>query len=414
MAAAAGVTASAPAARRLPLVGLLLSALTTMVGSTVTMAAIPLAVLSLSSSSLALGAVGAAETAAAALGLVLSGPLADRVGARRLAVWSALAAAAVLVAVPAADASGHLHVWVLAAVGAGTALAAAPGLVCRQSLLGPTARAAHADEARVQSLYWLFPRLGVVIGAPAAAFLVTAAGPVPAVWADIGSYLVSALLIAAVPAPEGGAAKADGGGYLAELRAGLRAVALHRVIRAMAVLAFVLSAVDAPRISVIAPLYLRRAGAPGSALSWVVAAYTAGSLAGLLLHALLVRRLYVLPVLAGCFLGTAASYAALSAAHGTATAVACMTVMGLAQGPFLPVMVGVLTAHTEPAVQGRVLSTLLAVVSAALPLGDLVFGSLISAFPLPAVLLGTAALYALALWPTARVLGGGPGRDRAG
>jgi MFS family permease len=392
--------------RRAPLITLLLSSLATMTGSTVTMAAVPLAVLTLSSSSLALGAVGAAETAAAAIGLVLAGPLADRVGPRRLAAWSALTAAVVLTAIPLADAVGQLHVWVLACAGAATALAAAPALVCRQLLIPPAARAAGADEARVQSLYWLFPRLGIVIGAPAAAVLVTTAGPVAAIWADIGSYLVSALLVTGfLPAPGHRAEETSAHGYLGQLREGIRAMTANRVIRSMAILAFVLSVLDAPRIPVIAPLYLRHSGAPGSALAWVVAAYTAGSLAGLLLYALLLARRPALPVVAGCLLGTAASYAALAGAHGAGAALLCMTVMGFAQGPFLPVMVSVLTAHTDPAVRGRVLSTLLAVVSAALPLGDLLFGSLVSALPLPAVLLTTAAVYAGAVWPTARVLG---------
>ncbi|MCF6473749.1 hypothetical protein FAF44_35995 [Nonomuraea sp. MG754425] len=62
---------------------------------------------------------------------------------------------------------------------------------------------------------------------------------------------------------------------------GLGAVWNTRIVRLMALLAFVLNAVDAPRATVLMPIYLRDIGAPEAALAWVAGTYTVGSLLGL-------------------------------------------------------------------------------------------------------------------------------------
>ncbi len=383
---------------------LLASALVNMIGSTMTLVAIPLIVLSVTRSPLALGVVSAAETAAVVVGMFLSGPLIDRVGPRRMAIWSSLLAGAVLAAIPITASLGEMEIWTLAVVGAAAALAASPGLTCRQMLLGAAATTAGVGQARAGSVYWIFPRLGMVIGGPLAVALLASLGNTAVIWLDVASFVISAALILGVagarPSMSGQQASSS---YMRDLAEGLQAVWSIRAVRLMTITAFVLSAFDAPRISVIAPVYLSRVGAPSTVLAWVVGIYTAGSLAGLVLYTLFLPRLSIRWVLAGCLTATGCAYLLLAAAPGIPAALIGMMLAGIAQGPFLPIMIQIVNENTVPHVRGRVLGAIMAAVSVALPLGNLTFGAALEAVPLWIALGATAAAYLGAAWPVARI-----------
>lgn len=409
---------TAPGVRRGPLAVLLASAFVNMLGSSLTMVALPLITLSLGGNATSLGLVGGAETAAAAVGVALCGPLVDRVGPRRLAAASSLLAAVLLTAIPLAAAAHRLGIASLTTAGAAAAFTAAPGMACRQRLVGEAARAAAMPQDRAGALYWVFPRSGIAVGALLSAVLLSRLGISSLIWCDSASFVLSAVLLPGVRTRDGSAADTSAGtGYIRGLVAGSRALTGSPVLRTVSWIAFVLSAADGPRTAVVAPLYLRECHSPPSALAWLIGAYTAGSLAGLGGYTALVGpRLRQGRVVVGCLLATAAAYLAMAAAPGliggsgaAILGAAAMTAMGAAQGPFLPILASTVYEHCSVEAGSAALSTLLGITSIAVPIGILGYGAALATVPLWSVLALSAALFTVACGPIRGILPHVPG-----
>lgn len=395
---------SAP--RRAALVLVLASGFVNMLGTTLTVVALPLLTLGLGGGAGQLGLVGSAETAAGAIGIALSGPLVLRVGARRTAILACLGAASLVSVIPWLAAVHRLTVPWLAVIAAAAALAAAPGVTSRQDMLARGAETAQVAQDRSDALYWLLVRSGAAVGAPLASLLLTELGTADLIWCDALSFLASALLLApggplteTAPVLLEVPAAPAGPGFGRQLGDGIRILTRSPALRTLTATALVLGAADGPRIPVLAPLYLRQGHLAADALGWILGSYTVGSLAGLAVYATIAGRTRLTLVLPVCLAGTALGYAILAAGRTELLGLAGMFAMGAAQGPFLPAMVT--TVHTRCPLDTApaALGSLLAITSTAVPVGTFLGALAVQAVPLPAVLAAIAALYAAAIVP---------------
>lgn len=414
-----------PAQSRGPLAMLFASAFVNMLGTTLTVVAVPLITLGLGGGAGQLGVVGAAEAAAGATGIALSAPLFARFGARRVAVAACLGAALLVSVVPLLSAAGRLTVPAVAMTGAAAALVASPGVTARQEMLGRCASAAQLPRERADALYWLLVRGGAALGAPLASLLMTRLGTANLLWCDAGSFVVSALLLWSGPQAGSPALREPAvgeptarTGYRRQLSGGLRALTATARLRTLTLVVLVLAAADGPRVSVLVPVYLRDGHAAATALGWMLGAYTAGSLAGLGAYAWIVGRVPTSVVLPGCLALTAAAYGALASSTGLPVGLAAMGIMGAAQGPFLPAMITTVYAQCTPGTAPTALGGLLALTSIAVPVGTLACAAALTVLPLACVFVLIAALFAVAGLPvravTTTAAAAGPGDEGPG
>lgn len=384
---------------------LLLGQTVSLVGSAVTVLALPLTAIDL------LGA-GPFETgvllACGRAPYLVCGPVAgvlvDRLSQRALLIGANLVMAAALATVPVAAMTGHLglaHLYTAATVvGAATVLADVAYLACVPRVV-PSSQLVCA-----QSRLELGQSLAVALGPPLAGWLIGTFSAPTALFADSASFIVATALLPYVAMrnaqPEGGGEnRPTGGGILAEAAEGarfvLRTARLRAVTLATATLVFCYNAYSAVFL-----LYLtQRLGFSAEATGAAVGIAAAGGVAGALVARPLARLLGLGRVLAASLL--------LSAVGAVLTPMAAVTgwatLLGVALSHFLlwagqqiynVHQVPIRYALTPPTLHGRVNASIRTVVWGLAPLGALLGGVCGTAFGTRTTLLLSGTAMALA------------------
>ncbi|MCD2443051.1 MFS transporter [Agromyces sp. SYSU K20354] len=245
-----------------------------------------LAVLVLHASAMELGLLGVARWLPFLLLALPLGVLVDRHRRRPLIVASDWARAAITLAIVAASVAGVLSFPALAALAAAIGCFTVLFEVSYQSVLPsvvPTSALAGANTRLAATAS------AVQVGGPGLGGLLVQAVAAPfALLVTAGGYIVSAISVACIRAPE--APSGRSGGFLAELRSGLRFVARDRYL--VANLGF--SALYNPFIQWILVLFtlyaVQELGLDAAQLGLILAIGAVGALAGSMLAGRMVRR----------------------------------------------------------------------------------------------------------------------------
>jgi MFS family permease len=379
------------------LYGLIAANTVSQLGNVVALIALPWFVLETTGSPALTGIAAFAATLPLALGAVVAGPVVDRLGARRASVLADLAAGAAIAGIPLVHAlRGGVPFPLVLALAFAAGAFEAPGRTARRAMLPDLADRAGVARERANAVSTTSEHLGYLIGAPLAGVLIAALGAPGALWADAGSFAVSAGLVALlVPAVR--AAREPAG-----LLDGVRVVLGRPRLRAMFTIWTVGAFLIAPLSGLILPVYAdRRLGGAG-ALAAAVTVFGAGGLAGTVAFGGYGRRLprrpffvamwTVYPVLTGALILLPPFWPLL----------ALLFVVGFTVGAYDPFEV---TIHQElvPApLRARAFAVLLASEMAVVPLAMLLYGLLMDAAGLRAALVFLAAgnvllgLYAIA------------------
>jgi MFS family permease len=365
-----------------------------LLGSEVTAVAFPLtAVLTLRATPLEMGLLGAAQAAPYLLLGLVAGAWADRWRRRPLLVAADLGRALLLATVPLAALGGILTLAQLYAVafltGALTVVfevahgAYLPTLVARERLVAGngTLEATRATAG--------------VAGPGAGGWLVQGLGAPLAVVADALSFLVSALSLAAIRAPEPlPAAPARPARLLAEIGAGLRTVWRTPLLLAPAGSSALYSFFTALWETVYVLYLTEQLGVPPVGLGLIYAGGSAGALLGSAAAGGLTRRFGLGPVVVGAAVLSGAGVALIplaGSAPGGAPAgqAGARFLLGLSDAVFVVATVSVRQAITPPRLQGRVNATVRFLGDGPAPLGALLGGVLGEALGLrPTLLVG--------------------------
>ncbi len=351
-----------------------------LVGAQVTLLALPLtAILALGATPAQVGLLSAVEYAPFLVVGLVAGVWTDRLRRRPILIWANLGRAALLGTIPLAALLGRLHLAQLYIVGLLVSTLAVFFEVAYQSYL-PTL-VARGDLVEGNSKLEVSRSAAQIAGPGLAGALVQVASAPLAIAANTASFLVSALLLGLIRAPETPRPAARRRGAWAAAGEGLRVVAGHPILRAIAASAGTYNLFAHVFLPLFALYATRELGVAPALLGAVLAIGSGGFLAGALLAGPVVRRaglgaaLLAVPVVSG------GGVLLIAAAGGPRP----LIVLLLALGQFLYAAGGTVfnvnsvslrQAVTPDRLLGRVNATMRVIAYGAIPLGSLLGGGI--------------------------------------
>ncbi len=397
--------------RRRGLVGLLAAEGISRAGTAMSALAIPWFVLIATGSPVLTGLTAFAEWTPYVLFAALGGPLVDRIGARRVAIWANVGAAGLVAGIPVLHAVGLLHTATL--LGLVALVGGARGAASSTYVLVPgVAEIAGTAIERVTGLHDGINRTAGMLGGPLAGVLLAAFSPDLVLLLDAGTFAVGGVLVLlTVPKsadPKHNPALLESGaqdlavdgsgmrGYLAALRAGFAFLRSDRTLVAVAVMCLVTNLLDMGYSSVLRPVWVHDVLGTPLALGILSGVFGLGAVLGSAGYAWLGPRLPRRQAFAWCFLlGGAPRFVAMALAATLPPVLIVMLVAGIGCGGINPTLGAVEFERVPRHLQARVLGALEALAAAGIPLGGLLAGAAVSGLGLTVALWLTAAAYAV-------------------
>jgi hypothetical protein len=373
--------------------------LTSQVGSSFTLFALPLLVFKLTGSATSLGLTTAASLLPYLLfGLVL-GAVADRIDRKRMMLLTDVGRACVIVILPLLALSGELHVDAIYAVAFVQStlgilfncgeFAAIPSLVGRDDLVAANGRIMATNSA------------GQVVGPILAGVLVAVMSPADLLFFDAASFLVSAASLALIrrtfnavepPSPP----SAGLGGLLGDVRAGLQYVWSSPILRSISLMMALINFVVSTENSQLVLFAERVLGATDSQVALLFAAGAAGVVVVSVSAAAIRRRLSFAVTALGALILSGLSCTAM-AIIGSYPAALVLWAASSGFGLLLNINTSSLRQAIVPShLYGRVVSVAMVLAWSAIPLGALAGAAAIQLTGSPAAVYAvTGALTAL-------------------
>lgn len=365
------LTASRPAspATRLPLFSLLAANGISLVGSMLSLIAIPWFVLATSGSAARVGLTAAAQALATVVAAFGGGALVDRLGHKRASVVADCCSAVTVAAIPALYLTVGLPFAGLLALVFLRSFFDTPGNTARQALIPDLAESAGWSLERANSAVQAVQRGARLIGAPVAGLLIGLFAPANVLWLDAASFLISAGLVLALVATRATAAATEREPYFSAIRAGLAFIWRDPLLRAIVLTVALTNFLESPIFGVMLPVFAKRTYGSAAALGWMVAAVGGGALLGALAYGALSRRLPRRATFLLAFLVLGLPYWVLSLLPSLPVSVLVMLAVGIAAGPINPIIYTVLQERIPTSLRGRVFGTTTAVAMIATPAG---------------------------------------------
>jgi MFS family permease len=344
-----------------------------LIGNQLTAVALPWLVLTSLGTAFDAGLVGAGVVLPGVIGAVAGGVITDRLGSRETSVIADLASATAIAAIPIVAFTIGLSVPVLAALAFAGALLDAPGATARQVLVPDLADRAGMTRERANGLFQSIDNASLLIGPLLAGVAIVALGAVNALWIDVASFLVSAVVVATlVPRVRARAS----GEEVADVLAGIRTLARDRVLQGLTLAAMAANAVGTPAFVVLLPALAIAAGFGAGALGVMLAAFGGGLVVGSLSADRLTARLGRRRLLALAFAGTGIALLLVASVPPLPVMVALLALAGLTSGPVNPIAFTVMQERVPAVVRGRVFGAVIGGVLVAAPVGMIGVGAL--------------------------------------
>lgn len=365
-------------------------------GTRLSAIAIPWLVLTTTGSPVLTGLAGFAEMLPYVVAKGLGGPLIDRLGARRIAVWCDCLSTIGVALVPLFYWAGLLSIWVLLPSVALIGALRAPSDAAKQALVPTVAALGKMPLERVTGVMGASDRLAGTLGAAAAGGLIALLGPAPALLANAVAFLLSALVVAiGIPRHEAPAQQRDrSSSYRTELAAGWTVLRSDPVLRALVMMIAITNLFDQAYATVLLPVWVRTAGLDVTWVGIFLAAFSGASIVGAGIAAALGERMPRLAVYTIGFLFAGPMPMAIFAMDAAVPVlVAVLVGSGFAAGFLNPILGAILFERIPAAMVGRVIALFGALAWALMPFGGLYAGLLVDNFGIVMALGMTGLLY---------------------
>ncbi|HET7037046.1 MAG TPA: MFS transporter [Thermomicrobiaceae bacterium] len=373
--------------RRRPLGALIVARLISLVGSQVTLVALPWFVLVTTGSAAKTGLTGLAVTLPAVIVGLAGGALVDRLDYRRTSVIADLTSAAGIAAIPLLYHTTGIAFWQLLALVFIGSLLTVPGLTARRSMLPELARAAGLTLDRANSIAESGAYVALLLGPPLAGVLIAFFGAANVLWLDAASFVASAAIVAGgIPAAFSETGQSAPGRYLDDLKAGLRFVRDDRLLLALALGLTVSNFFTEPFFAVVVPVYANRVLGSARALGLMFSAIGAGLLVGGGLYGAVGARFSRRSLWVAAFMLGFPVFLVLLFEPPLPVILAAFGLGAAASGPINPILVTVRLERIPSELRGRVFGTFTSISSAVIPLGMALGGVLIAVIGLKATI----------------------------
>jgi MFS family permease len=343
-------------------------------GDAVSFTALPLLVLALTGSGLAMGLVGALQTLPDLVFGMVAGALADRHDRKRMMFLADLGRAVLTASIPVSVFLGGPTMVVILVV-------AAPMSVLRALFLaGYTASVpalvGRSLVARANSYFEAIYSVGYIVGPAVAGVLSATIGPGPTLAIDAVSFALSGLALYFVRRDLRAPVARAPASLLTDIREGIDFIVAHPTLRAIIAFWGVVSISTAPLVTALAVYITRDLDYPDTILGLILTAYGIGTVVGALLTSRASRR-PVAPILLGGTFATGVFLVIVAVTDQIPVLLAVAVGSGVAQSMVLVTYITLRTALSPDALLGRIGSTARTISLGLQPLGLLVGGALI-------------------------------------
>lgn len=380
-----------------PLIALAGATVLSVGGTRLSAIAIPWLVLTTTADPVLTGLVGMAELLPYVIAKALSGPLIDRLGARRIAVWCDGLSALAIGLVPLLFWLGILSIWVLAPAVALVGLLRAPADAAKQALVPTVADLGAAPLERVTGVLGACNRLAGTLGAAGAGVLIAVVGPVPALLANGVTFLLSAAAVAlGLPAgapPE----ETSPNTYWADLIAGWHMLRTEPVLVGMVFMIAFTNLFDQAYATVLLPVWVREQGLDVSWVGTLLAVFSGAAIAGSTVAAAAAERLPRLTIYTLGFLCAGpVPYSVLAFGAPAPVILAVLVLSGFAAGFLNPIIGALMFERIPKPMVGRVVALVGSLTWMLMPFGGVYAGFVIEGSGIYVALAVTGFFYLLA------------------
>ncbi|MDT5221304.1 MAG: hypothetical protein QOF15_3409 [Mycobacterium sp.] len=373
----------------------LFATLTACAGDGISIVAFPWLVLQRQGSAGQASIVAGATTLPLLFSTLLAGTAVDYFGRRRVSMIADALSGAAVAAVPVvawAYGTGAVNVAVLASLGACAAAFDPAGITARQSMLPEAAARAGWSLDRVNSIYEAILNLAFMVGPGIGGLMIATVGGITTMWITAGAFALSILAIAVLRLEGVGkplhATRPEG--LRSGISEGLRFVWNLRVLRTLALIDLVVTALYLPMESVLFPKYFSDRHQPG-ALGTVLMALSLGGLIGALGYVGLAKRVQRRTIMLAAVLTLGVAAAIIALLPPLPVILVLCALIGVVYGPIQPIYNYVMQTRAPQHLRGRVTGVMTSLAYGAGPLGLLLAGPLTDAAGLH------VAFFALAL-----------------
>ncbi|MCW2756365.1 MAG: transporter permease [Nocardioidaceae bacterium] len=390
---------------RLPFAGYLTAQAISVTGTRVSTIAIPWFVLTTTGSATLTGVVAFAEMAPLVTLQALSGPIMDRLGARRVAITCDLVSLFVVGTIPVAHVLGMLSFPLLLALVVLAGSLRGPGDAAKHAMLPVLVEQVGMPTERATGLTGAVERGASMAGAALAGGLVALLGAADALVVDAASFLVSGLILlvtttaAATSRPEPSSSPTS---YLSELRSGWDFMRRDPILMGIGVMVALTNLLDAAWSSVLVPVWAQESGRGVAAVGLLGATFGGAAILGSVIAAAYGARLprYYVYVVAFLIAGVP-RFVVLAFDSPWAVIIPVAVAGGFASGFLNPLLGAVLFERIPAALMGRVTSMNLAMSWSLIPFGGLLGGVLVAGVGFaPAMLIAGAGYFVTTMAPT--------------
>jgi MFS family permease len=382
--------------RFLPLAGLLTANIISLLGSQLTVIAVPWFVLETTGSASQTGIAEFFTAMAVAIAALLGGSVVDRLGFKPSSVVSDLVSGLSIAMVPLFHSTIGLQYWQLLVFVFLGNLLSVPGNTSRSALIPDLAVSASIRFERISAIEQSASRAARLIGAPLAGVLIAVIGTANVLWIDAGTFIASALIVGLL-VPRAGKRKEIAAKAGRSLFAGIRFIRRDSLILGLVLTVMVGNFVDGPFLGVVLPVYAKTIFHSSVDLGLIMGALLGGALAGGLIFAAVGHRL---PRRLMFFLGMAVlglSYWALSFLPPLYWFIVIELIVGVAVGPLNPIIYTIEYERVPQEMRGRVFGAIISGAYLAVPLGMLLAGFLVEWIGLRSTIITYGSIYLIVI-----------------
>jgi MFS family permease len=346
-------------------------------GDAVSFTALPLLVLALTGSGVAMGVVGALQTLPDLVFGMFAGALADRSDRKRMMFGADLGRAVLTALIPLSVLLGGPTMAIVLIVAA--PLSTLRSLFLAGYTASVPALVGRPQLARANAIFETVYSAGYIVGPSIAGVLASTIGPGPTLGIDAASFALSSLGLFLVRRPLRAPVDRPRTRIVDDIREGIQFILGHPILRSAILLWGISSIVTAPIVAALAFRITRDLEQSPTILGIVLTAYGVGTVAGSLAATRIGRRTSVAAVLLLGQFATGVALVGIAEAGAVPALIVCALIAGVSQSLVLVPYNTVRTAYSPDHLLGRVGSTARVISLGLQPLGMLAGGVLIDA-----------------------------------